>query len=86
MQRLEVCAGTIAGGNTADAGDESGAETDGGAQGSESARLKLQTPIFVAEALLEAAEAQLGVEADVCRQEVCPCHHLVVAVAAIAVE
>ena len=47
-----------------------GAGGEGGASGSESKRLKLETPLFVAEALLQAAAQQLDVELGACKREV----------------
>ena len=61
-----VTAGSVAG------GDESG-EGGGAAVGAESTRLKLETPIFVAEALLQAAAAQLEIERIAATKEVRAC-------------
>lgn len=43
--------------------------SDGGRAGSESVRLKLESPLFVADALLSAAEQQLAAELAVARQD-----------------
>lgn len=51
-------------------GSAGGAGSGGSEAGGESVRLKLQTPIFVAEALLQAAELQLNAELDAANREV----------------
>lgn len=48
-------------------------ETDEAEDAGESTRLKLQTPVFVADALIEAAERQLDLEKTYCEDEVRDC-------------
>ena len=50
--------------------DQKGRSGESGAGTGESTRLKLQTPLFVADALLQAAEQQLELEHTACTQEV----------------
>lgn len=53
-------------------GSEQQAATGGGKAplAGESTRLKLQTPLFVADALIQAAQEQLDLEHAACKQEV----------------
>jgi hypothetical protein len=54
-------------------GTQQGGETEAeeAEDAGESTRLKLQTPIFVADALMQAAERQLDLEMTYCEEEVC---------------
>lgn len=60
---------------------KAGGSADAAQQTGESTRLKLQTPLFVADALVQAAEQQLDFELTACKEEVWtgqsghPAHH-----------
>jgi hypothetical protein len=62
-----------AGSSAGDSAGLSGGETEEEevADSGESTRLKLQTPLFVADALMQAAERQLDLEKTYCEDEVC---------------
>lgn len=62
---------SAAGGADVDGGQSGGeTEPESSEDSGESTRLKLQTPLFVADALVQAAERQLDLEKTYCEEEV----------------
>ena len=66
---MHRCAGTGSQAKPAQDGAAADAQGEGASAGAESTRLKLETPLFVAEALLQAAKAQLDIEHEAAKKE-----------------